>query len=109
MASGRYGPGLVETVANVDELLLARQERVDHVGIEVAAAFFNNHRPGHVVSESVFVNPLGCKSIVYIGDGDNSAAQRNALAFEPGGIAGAVNPLMMRGGDVAGHLQEARL
>lgn len=43
-----------KVLANGDELRLAFQEGVNHVGIEVAAGLFDDDRAGHVVIESFF-------------------------------------------------------
>ncbi len=104
--SSRGGEILGEAVADGDESIFARQECGDDVGIEVCAGIGDDHRFGHVVREGGFIHPLRSESVIHIGERDDPAAQGNCVAGQVVGIAAAVEPLVMGGGDIAAHLQK---
>ena len=64
---------------------------------------------GLLVIESRLVDAFARKRVVHVGQRHDPSAQGDLLPLQAARIAGAVVSLVMRQGDVLGHLQEQRL
>src|SRR5687768_10752947 len=75
-AGRHFRPGFdLERVANLDELLFAAAEGLDHVGIELRARSVEDDAAGRLVAVGVLVDALAGQGVEDVGQGDDSPAE----------------------------------
>ena len=99
---GHFGTRLGKSL----EVCLAFQERVDHLGIEVTAAAFEDDGSGFFVRHGFFVGTTRAQGVVHVGDGDDAGGEGDAVAAPAVGVAAAVPFFVVAAGDFAGQLEE---
>ena len=85
------------------------QKCINDRRIEMSAGFFDDDSAGDIVGDCGFVNAAAGQGVVDVGEGRDSATQGNIAAFEAIRVAGAVEPLVVGSGNVAGDSQKRRV
>ena len=90
------------------DLVVTLEEHVDDFRVELRAAALAQDRERDVVRVGRLVRALARHRVERVGDGADPAPQRNRLAGEAGGIAGAIPSLVVAERDDAPRLQQLR-
>ena len=72
------------------------EEEVEQFGVELRASLLLHHLAGFVRLECGAVHAVGRERVEHVGDGGDAAFDRDLVPGEAGGVAGAVDPLVVR-------------
>jgi len=83
-----------------------REEGVDHHGVEVPPALGLELRDRVVHRPAPLVGAVGAQGVEDVADRGDARGERDRLAREAGGVAGAVEALVVRERDLLRELQQ---
>ena len=87
--------------ADLDDLVKAAEKRINNPRIKLSAFFFLYDFSGVVNGKRVFVGSFRGKRVECVRKSDNSARERNSIACEPPGIAGAIPSFVVGKGNLS--------
>ena len=107
---GRHEPQLAalvaEAVANGERLGNRRQQSLERVRVEVGAPLGLHRGDDLVDRERKAVDAVADERVEDVGDGDDPPGERDRVTRETAWIAAAVEPLVVRPGDLGAELEQ---
>ena len=85
-----------------------RQKGIDHRRVKVGATAFGQDLDGPLVRHAVFVDLVADEGVVHIGQRHDAGGERNLLAPQAFGVAGAVPFFLVAQRQLFGHGQQGR-